>query len=216
MSHWCWSRGHDSFGTWLISEILSPWLVERDFNRTEWATAQASFYFWCGKLNIFLNKSKSSPRDVHQSRSQCLIPQGAVPSWLPPGAILFPLAARNSQQVYQDGVKHQCSCSSYLKTFNLIAEYTHKNLSSTGWWITAAFLGVKRLRDIGFRKEGRQTKGTHAHLSYSWDSKYPCSWFFTNASTNTSEKLICYSLLQAYKDYKGNRHPVQVNKQLPD
>lgn len=102
---------------------------------------------------------------MHGSGSQCLIPQGVVPSWLPPGAILFPLAARNSQQVYQDGVKYQCSCSSYLKTFNPIAEYTHKNLSSTGWWITAAFLGMKRLWDIGFRKEGRQTKGTPTSLT---------------------------------------------------
>lgn len=163
MSHWCWSRGHDSFGTWLIPEVCSPWLVERDFNRTEWATTQVSVSPWFGKLNIFLNKEKCSPRDVHWSGSQCLVPQGAVPSWLPPGAILFPLAARNCQWLYQGGVKYP-SAVHLSKTLIWFLHICIKIYLQVMGGSPQLFLD-ESLEDVCFRKEGRQTKGRPTSLT---------------------------------------------------
>lgn len=161
ISHCCWSTGRETFGTWLISEVLSPWLVERYFNRNKWATTQASFSSWCGKLNIFLNKWKYSPRDVHWCRSQCLIPQGVVVSWLPPAAILFPLAARNIQQVYQDGIKYH-SAVHLLKAFRWLLNIHIKiSLQVVGGSLQLLW-GVADFRILApERKEDRQKAGLH-------------------------------------------------------
>lgn len=94
---------------------------------------------------------------MHWSSSQCLVLQGAVPTWLPPEVILFPLAARNSQWVYQDSVKYH-SVVHLSKAFIWLLNIHIKICLQVVDGSLHGF-GVKRLQDIGFRKKRRQTKG---------------------------------------------------------
>lgn len=146
---------------------------------------------------------------MHWSRSQCLVLQGAVPTWLPPEVILFSLAARNSQWVYQDSVKYHSvvHLSNFIWFFIWLLNIHIKICLQVVDGSLQLFWGEET---SAYRlQEKRKTDKRQTYLCYSWHSKYPLCWFLT--STNTFEKQIHYFLLQVYRDYKGDRHPVQVN-----
>lgn len=134
---------------WTDFRGIQP-LVEKDFSRT-WV----GYYtkkFLMGKIQYFSKQVKMQPR-------RCALVQVTVPcstrsssNFVITRGILFSIAVRNSQWVYQDSVKYHSVVSS-LQSSHLIAEYTHKNLSSSGWWITAALL---RWRDFRIQAPERK------------------------------------------------------------